>query len=210
MDLWIWIIAAAAAAVLISLIDPIVKYFVVFRRRKPKGGVLMEKYLEKTGGWIPGAQALVMLEPVVRRLALFHTNGRVHLDLCPQRIVVVPGQQKMALLGPGRSGNIRPGYSAPEQYGGKTGLWTDVYAVAAVFYRMAVGKNPPEAAQRIENDTEVAQAVAGMDVADEIKQALLRALNLEPKARFQDCGMLAQDLYPHSKPPAEQVNLKRK
>jgi hypothetical protein len=49
-----------------------------------------------------------------------------------------------------------------------------------------------------------------MDGPGELKQAWVRAFSLEPKARFRDCGMLALDLYPHSKPPAEQVALKRK
>ncbi len=204
MDLWIWVVSGTVAATLIVLIERIVKYAVVFRRRQPKHGVPLEEYIARAGGRIPAERALGMLEPVVRRLALFHTNGRAHLNVCPQRIVVVPGSQKLVLLAP-EGGGLVSGYSAPEQYRGEAGPGADVYAAACVLYRMAAGKTPPEAMLRLTNDAEVKQDIADMNVAEDIKRAWLRALSPEPEARFKNCGMLAMDLYPKIKTPAEQV-----
>lgn len=210
MDLWIWVISAAIAVALILMINPIIKYTMVFRHRQPKNGVPLEEFLDRTGGRIPSGEALEMLEPVIRKLAQFHTNGRSHMDVCPQRIVVVPETKKAALLAPGGRRLMRPGYSAPEQYGGKKGTWADVYAAACVLYRMTTGKNPPDALLRVQDDSEVPREAAGVDMPDGIRQAWLRALSLEPRARFRDCGLLAQELYPHVKPPAEQVELKKR
>ena len=74
-----------------------------------------------------------------------------------------------------------------EQYyrRGHQGPWTDVYALAATIYCAITGKVPPEATERIVQDTLQTPAALGIAIPDYVEAALLKALNVNEENRYR-------------------------
>lgn len=123
-------------------------------------GETLTSYLKREGK-IPVEQAVDMLAPVIRSLEVVHKAGIIHRDIAPDNIILTKdGQAKLIDFGAARYATtshsrsltviIKPGYSPEEQYRsrGDQGSHTDVYALAAVLYRMVTGVTPPDALER--------------------------------------------------------------
>ena len=80
---------------------------------------------------------------------------------------------------------LTPGYAPFEQYHrrGKQGPWTDVYAAAAVLYRLVTGEAPPEATERRERDD--LKPAASFGVSRTLSDALAAGLAIAPVVRPQ-------------------------
>ncbi len=95
----------------------------------------------------------------------------------------------------GNVSSFTPAYGAPEQFSrakGATGPWTDVFALALVYTELVSGAPP----LRGDDLTQLAFAAmdparrptpraAGVDVGEATESVLLRALAVEPAARYQ-------------------------
>ncbi|UQA63302.1 bifunctional serine/threonine-protein kinase/formylglycine-generating enzyme family protein [Polyangium aurulentum] len=115
------------------------------------------------------AEALVLLEPAARALAVAHGQKIAHRDVKPANLFVttVGGQRTMKVLDFGiakvltehasftealaatRQGPtaFTPRYGAPEQFNkqrGATGPWTDVFALGLIFVEMVSGRKALE------------------------------------------------------------------
>lgn len=112
------------------------------------------------------AEAICMLDPVARALALAHERGVVHRDVKPGNIVVLASGCKLldfgiaSMLHSARAASstacataevseedpsFTPAYGAPEQFlpsYGPPGPWTDEYALALVFVELVTGLEP--------------------------------------------------------------------
>jgi beta-lactam-binding protein with PASTA domain len=82
---------------------------------------------------------------------------------------------------------LKEGYAPLEQYRRDTrqGTYTDIYAVAALFYRMLAGKKPPSARSRFKEDTLSTLSDMGVNVPDYAEMAIMTSLNLQPQHRIQ-------------------------
>jgi formylglycine-generating enzyme required for sulfatase activity len=160
--------------------------------------------------------------PILDGLRAVHAEGFLHCDIKPQNIYLARlksggvrpilldfGTARQALGERSRSLSvvISPGYAPFEQYHrkGHQGPWTDVYAAAAVLYRMVTGETPPEANERMVED-ELRPATA-FGIASTLSAALDQALAMKPETRpqtvqaFQDLlGMPVPGVQPPSAP----------
>ena len=82
---------------------------------------------------------------------------------------------------------LYPGYAAPEQYSAAefSGRYTDVYALAAVCYRMVTGQTPVAAPQRKVRDSLESAHSLEAGVPTWFSQVLACALRLDPAKRMQ-------------------------
>jgi TPR repeat protein/serine/threonine protein kinase len=105
-----------------------------------------------------------LLPPLLDVLATVHQAGFVHRDIKPANILLDrEGRPILIDFGAARAGMAAkttamtavytPGYAAVEQFiEGKQGPWTDIYALAATFYRAISGRMPPRSVERALED----------------------------------------------------------
>lgn len=174
----------------------------------------------------PEERLFAILLPLLDGLRAVHEAGFLHRDIKPSNIFLrEQGGPVLIDFGAARhtiggSGNytavVTPGYAPIEQYSAQAaqGPWSDIYAVAGVFYRAVTNENPPDAVGRMRRDTVAAQLAAARE---RYSAALLSALGwgLETEesrrpqsvAEWQD-GLLGKARVPYalSEPHADQGN----
>jgi serine/threonine protein kinase len=161
-------------------------------------GATLNDYLNRTEARLPYEQVLSIMLPVLDALEVIHGEGLLHRDISPDNIFITAqglvilldfGAARHALGSKGKNISIilKPGYAPEEQYrsGGDQGPWTDIYAVAATFYRALTGNMPPDALERLNIDILVAPSSIGVNIEPAGESALLKALALRAKDRHQ-------------------------
>ena len=105
-----------------------------------------------------------LLPPLLDVLATVHQAGFVHRDIKPANILLDrEGRPILIDFGAARAAMasrtsamtavFTPGYAAVEQFvEGKQGPWTDIYGLAATFYRAISGRMPPRSVERALED----------------------------------------------------------
>lgn len=155
------------------------------------GGSLKE-YLNKVHQIQP-AQAAEMLIPVMRAVLSLHSEGIIHCDISPDNLLFDQKQNlKLIDLGASRRKEerkeykeLKEGYASPELYQeeGKTGPWTDLYALCAVWYEMVTGKKVPPAPERIKEDT-LKLPSEYVKIQPELEQAFMQGLAVDVQRRY--------------------------
>ncbi len=158
----------------------------------------LKEYLNQRGGKISFDAALKILLLVMAALEDVHRAGIVHRDISPDNIYVEDdgtvkildfGATRYAMGEQSRSLSVvlKPGYAPEEQYRGKgrQGPWTDIYSLAATFYRAITGKIPPESPDRLAEDDLVPPSSLGVVIPAGAESALMKALAVKAQNRFQ-------------------------
>ena len=163
---------------------------------------------------IPEKEALELIKPLFPSLKKVHAEGIIHRDIAPDNIFLTKtGEVKLIDFGASRFATtahsrsltviIKPGYSPEEQYRsrGQQGPHTDVYALAAVIYKMMTGTTPPDAMERwakIETqkkDMLVAPRKINKSISRISENALLNAMNVRIEDRTVDINAFEQEIF---------------
>lgn len=140
-----------------------------------------------------------LMAPVIRSLSEIHKKGLIHRDISPDNLILgIDNQLHLIDFGAACRGIseqaettviLKTGYAPPEQYisNGKTGAWTDTYAICATIYFALTGEIPTEAMARLNADTPLAKT---QNLLPWQAAILDKGLQLRPIDRFQTADEL--------------------
>jgi serine/threonine-protein kinase len=171
---------------------------------------------------VPLARALAITRAVGAALAYAHAKGVVHRDIKPDNILLEGDQVLVADFGVARAvsemhekltatGMVvgTPVYMSPEQASGEKEIdgRTDQYALASILYEMVSGEAPfkgptPTATllRRFAGPPRPLRPV--IDVPEAVEQAIFRALEKDPAARYATVDDFLHALEGKAVPPA--------
>jgi serine/threonine protein kinase len=134
-------------------------------------------------------------------LETVHKKGIVHRDIAPDNIIVTrDGAAKLIDFGAARYSTgeksksldviLKHGFAPYEQYmrRGRQGPWTDVYALAATYYYAVTGRVPPDAIERVAEDTIRTPGSLGVRLGAGTEAVLMKALAVQAAERWQNMG----------------------
>jgi len=159
-------------------------------------GMNLRQYLAKNGPMPFETVRDELMPALCEALSAVHEAGLLHRDISPDNVFMTSaGQAKIIDFGAARqlSGDrqslsiiLKPGYAPEEQYRsrGHQGPWTDVYAVAATFYRAITGKVPAEALDRLRRDILLPPS-RFCEIGPNQEQVLLTAMSIYAQDRYK-------------------------
>lgn len=152
-------------------------------------------------------EARAFIKSILKGLSKVHRLNIVHCDISPETIMITnSGEIKLLDFGATRyvttanskslSIILKRGYAPEEQYRsrGVRGPWTDVYALAAVMYRMITGIVPPESVERVLVDELKEPSKLGITIPENIENALMNALNVYQEERTPSAEVFLKEL----------------
>ncbi|MEQ1694254.1 MAG: serine/threonine-protein kinase [Hyphomicrobiaceae bacterium] len=162
-------------------------------------GEELEGWLRSLGRRPTQTEIDELLAPLVDALGVVHQVGVLHRDIKPANIVIRDETGSPILLDFGASkysmseltgttmAIVSRGYSPYEAYAadsGSQGPWTDIYGLGATIYRALTDVAPPEATERLLDDTLAPLKTSGLTgYRSEFLAAIDWALQVQPKAR---------------------------
>ncbi|PWL63090.1 MAG: PASTA domain-containing protein [Oscillospiraceae bacterium] len=180
---------------LVPLIDLISAHKTVYGVYRLLKTVTLTEYLRQNGGELTWPDAKKIFMPLCRTVSDLHKKGYLHRGICPDNILLDdqgrPWLWGLAIAAARMKGelvpDLCPGYSAPEQYeeNGWPGTFTDVYALAAVLYKMLTGTMPPEAPSRMVKDNLAPASDLNARVPESVSDAISAAMMLSPDFRME-------------------------
>ena len=178
------------------IVDVIEENNTVYGVEESEKGMTLTHYLSLKSRPLTPAEARTLLQPVMEGVALLHKSGLIHRGICPDNILlpidgtaILTGYGTLALRTGGSElkSQLYAGYAAPEQYSAAefSGRYTDVYALAAVTYRLVTGQTPVSAPQRQVRDSLESAHSLESGVPTYFSQVLSCAMRLDPAKRMQ-------------------------
>ncbi len=159
-------------------------------------GITLREFLSMAGGTISSEQTIKLLEPVFNAVESIHAVNLIHRGISPETIFVNRNgdvrlggfaTSQVRTRGTEVANRLYSGYAAPEQYA--TTMWqstaTDVYALAAVFYRCVTGITPQDADQRRGYDTLEPISRVKPELSAAISRAISVAMLINAQERTQ-------------------------
>jgi len=167
-------------------------------------GPTLHQLIQRTGG-LGVERAVRLVRQVCEAMAEAHAQGVIHRDLKPGNIIVRPGERvcildfglskAMDLASITRAG-MRIGTMAtmaPEVLWGKAATpRSDIYSVGAMLYEATTGRLPFEGTdviglgKLIRRGEVIPPSELEEDISPALEAAILRAISMEPAARFPD------------------------
>ena len=174
-------------------------------------GATLTQYLKRHPGVATEAWLKKTLKPLVDALGHMHAEDCFHRDVAPDNILILKDGSAVLLdLGAARrviandaqamTVMLKPGYAPIEQYSDdprfRQGPWTDIYAMAAVFFFGVTGKAPPASASRVMRDSVSPLAsVRPGGFSESFLLAIDKGLSLQPEDRPRSIAEFRALLY---------------
>ena len=209
---------------LTAVLDLVRENGTVYAVMEQAKGQPLSQYLRTKRPMRP-AEVRSILQPVMEGVAAMHKAGLIHRGISPETILVTKdgaatlagyATQGLRSTGSELKPQMYEGYMAPEQYSMAEfeGRYTDVYALAAVAYRLATGHVPVSARQRQTRDSiEPAEAFSSA-IPSYFSDVLESAMALRPEQRIQNVpelmGMLASQTTAHTMMNASEKRVQTK
>lgn len=159
-------------------------------------GVTLKKFLADNAGELSWEQVKKLFPPLLTTLGCLHNAGIIHRGISLDNIMVTE-KSELVLIGfsipeirtvnTDLAPELYAGYSAPEQYAASDwdGTWTDVYAVAAVMYRILTGCMPNEAMSRVGNDSLLEPGKINPLIPANVSKVIMQAMALSCQNRIK-------------------------
>lgn len=191
---------------LVPAIDMFAENNTMYAISKYVEGITLKKFLHGNGDKLSWEQIKKIFPPIFTTLSLIHNSGIIHGGICPDNIIVTP-KGELKLIGfsisatrvenSDLSSELYPGYAAPEQYNSLDwlGTWTDVYAIAAVLYRMLTGVLPPNAVSRKQADNIIDLSQMSINIPQNVSRIIMQALRVNSETRVQTITELVTKLF---------------
>ena len=167
-------------------------------------GFDLKRIVKTQGKPAPVGELLELLKPVFQALDHLHKQGLIHRDISPDNIMIENGKARLidfgcardAIRDAGGETALKHCFSPIEQYRNEDlGPWSDVYAMAATIYYCITGKLPPAATDRLFQDEIVPPSALGAKLTKKQQKALMKALAVMPKDRYQSMEAFGKDLF---------------
>lgn len=179
-----------------TILDVLEENNTVYAIEESEKGMTLTHYLGLRSRTLTPAEARTLLQPIMEGVTQLHKAGLIHRGICPDNILLpidgtarLTGYGTLALRTGGSElkSQLYPGYAAPEQYSASefSGRYTDVYALAAVCYKLVTGQTPVAAPQRKVRDSLESAHSLEAGVPTWFSQVLACALRLDPARRMQ-------------------------
>lgn len=177
----------------------------VYAVRAPEDGVPLLAFLQTRRVPLKYEEALSLLRPIVYAVDAMHKKGLLHRGVSPETIFI-SSEGTAALSGFATMGlrtadselksQMYEGYAAPEQYHAAEfdGPYTDVYGLAAVFYRAMTGKTPVPAGIRKRSDALRPARELNQEIPAFVSAALMRGMRLASVERIESAPALIEAL----------------
>lgn len=170
-------------------------------------GMDVKTILKKSGNKKDYEWSRRVILTVLHTLRDIHRRGVLHRDIAPDNIFVTnEGVIKLIDFGAAKHASelanlradivLKQGYAPIEQYSrtAPQGPYTDLYAVAALFYRMLTGMKPLPANERIEQDSLIPPSQMGIELPEQAEMAMMCCLNVQPQYRLQSADEFMEAL----------------
>ena len=179
-------------------------------------GVSLKRFLQSNRGYLQWSQVKKLFMPLFTTLSIIHNAGIIHRGISPENIIVTTtGELKITgfsissirTSGSALSPEFYSGYTAPEQYSSLEwqGTWTDVYSIAAVIYRILTGYVPPDANNRMHNDTMIPASRINQHIPRHVSNVLMRAMAVNSTERIRTINDLVSELFENVPQPSTHV-----
>jgi len=136
-------------------------------------------------------EVLLLLRQLLPALAVLHSQGLCHGDLCPANLLRRDRDGLPVLLDFG-PGGVTPGYAPPERGRGEPPeAWMDLYSLAVVALVLLSGEEP---AQLLDPATLAWRWPASLDAVPAMQKVLERLLSPSAEVRFPSAAAALQAL----------------
>jgi serine/threonine protein kinase len=188
----------ASTPSIVSISDVFQEHSLAYMVMEYLDGQDLKHVLSGSGRRISPESARNVALHIAAALRDVHAQGLMHRDVSPDNIFITKdGEIKLIDFGAARfafgtqnkslSVVLKPSYAPVEQYQtrGNQGPWTDIYALGATLYRCVTGQLPPESLSRLEEDKLKPPSELGIALPKAMEAAILKALAVRAKDRFQ-------------------------
>lgn len=168
-------------------------------------GISLKQYILQNGGEIALHNTVSLIRPIINTLSVLNSKNLIHRGISPDTLILTNKNQlkiidfaisSTRVVNSDLDYELFSGYSAPEQYTTNSyhGPWTDVYAIAAIIYKMLTSTMPSDAKSRLSNDNIIAPHKLNPSIPYPISSIILSALELNHSIRIRNMNELSSKL----------------